>query len=527
MSEPLAGPATALLARKGFAAPVGAASNAAQAPDSAPVLDSAPARDLVSLPEVAALAQARAAPPASLMPHDFLPGPQGARDPVRDSVQLPPDRPDVAVVPTGVAASVPRANPEAKRAGETAAPAKVEAKPAPTGDTGPAAKPAPTGTAPPELSGKPEVPRPDPALRPALRPTLRTGAGVKPAARAEPRRFPALAAGLALALGAAGYGYQSGWFESRPPERPQAAVAAAVAPTQTQPEPAQPEPAQPEATDTALAPAGAPTGTPAESPPAAPSVPDSDPGTKADQPTGADQSSGAGQSSGAVQPSVDIVRIEPDGAAVIAGRAAPGVELIVLDNGAPIGTVAADAYGEWVFIPANPLPSGAHDFGLVIKEVRGGASVPAAGQAPAKQDAAPDVAAPGDAAQDATGPGVPGINEPGTVVGAAAAVPIPSRKPDTGTKHAAGVPSPAFVVQLASVKSRAGAQREWQVLRKRFPKILSRLSLGLDEAKLAGGDTVVRLRIGAFPKQAEAAALCARLAAKHQDCLVVRTTVRR
>jgi hypothetical protein len=38
---------------------------------------------------------------------------------------------------------------------------------------------------------------------------------------------------------------------------------------------------------------------------------------------------------------------------------------------------------------------------------------------------------------------------------------------------------------------------------------------------------VVRLRIGAFPKQAEAAALCARLASKHQDCLVVRTAAKR
>ncbi len=234
-------------------------------------------------------------------------------------------------------------------------------------------------------------------------------------------------------------------------------------------------------------------------------------------PAGAVQPTGADPSSGAVQPSVDIVRIEPDGAAVIAGRAAPGAELILLDNGAPIGTVAADAYGEWVFIATNPLPSGAHDFGLVIKDIRGGASVPAAGQAPAKQDAA----------QDATGPGVPGLNEPGTVAGAAATVPIPPRKPDTGTRHEAGAPSPAFVVQLASVKSRTGAQREWRALRARFPEILSQMSLSLDEAKLAGGATVVRLRVGAFPKQAEAAALCARLAAKHQDCLVVRTAVKR
>ncbi len=92
--------------------------------------------------------------------------------------------------------------------------------------------------------------------------------------------------------------------------------------------------------------------------------------------------------------------------------------------------------------------------------------------------------------------------------------------------HAAGVSPPAFVIQLASVKSRSGAQREWRALRNRFPEILSQMSLSLDNAKLAGGANVVRLRTGAFPKQAEAAALCARLAAKHQDCLVVRTAVK-
>ncbi len=419
MSTLQARPATALLARKGLAAPIGAASDTAQARASDETL--APASE--TLPEVGALAQANKAPAASLLPLDFLAG-----------------------RPSGWLGA-----------------AEPEAKLAPSGDTGR------------ELSVKPEVPSPDPPPRP----DLHGSTDMRPAARAARRRFPARAAGLVLALAAAGYGYQNGWFGTQPPEPPETPV----------------------------------TGAPAESPPAAPAVTESDPST------------GVGQSSAATQPSVDVVRIEPDGTAVIAGRAAPGTELILLDNGAPIGTVAADAYGEWVLIPDHPLPSGAHDFGLVIKEVRGGVSVPAAGQTPAKQDAARDVAQ--DAAQDVTAPGVPEINEPGTVAGADAAVPIPPRKPDIETARAAGMPSPAFVVQLASLKSRAGAQQEWRTLRKRFPEILSTLTLSLDEAKLAGGASVVRLRIGGFPKQAEAAALCARLAAKDQDCLVVRTSVKR
>ncbi len=89
-------------------------------------------------------------------------------------------------------------------------------------------------------------------------------------------------------------------------------------------------------------------------------------------------------------PSIDVVRVETDGAAVIAGRAAPGAELIVLDNGAPIGTATADAFGEWVFIPDAPLPAGAHEFGLVVKRVQGGVTLPAAGRkGPAGGAAAP------------------------------------------------------------------------------------------------------------------------------------------
>ncbi len=469
MSEPQASRTTALLARKGHAAPIGAASDAALGPSLVLVPE--------TLPEIDTPSKAGKAPAASLMPLDFLAGRPPEQTPGQTPGQTPeradkrgqaPHRPDpaeVAIVP----AAKPGAEPGAK----------------------PEAKPAPIRTDVPKFSAKPEVPRPDPALRPALG----IGAAARPAVRSEPRRFPALVAGLALVLGAAGYGYQSGWFESQPSEPPQAPAAAALAP--------------------------------AELPAEAPSVMESDPAAPVDPAPGADPATaepapGTDPSSGTDQPSVDVVRIEPDGAAVIAGRAAPGVELILLDNGVPIGTVTADTYGEWVFIPSSPLPSGAHDFGLVIKEIRGGVSVPAAGHAPAEPDAAPEATTP-----EAATPGVPRKNEPGTAAGAAVTVPIPPRKPDIGAKHAAGASSPAFVIQLASVKSRTDAQREWRALRKRFPEILSQMSLSFDEAKLAGGTTVVRLRTGAFPKQADAAAFCARLAAKHQRCLVVRTAVKR
>jgi cell division septation protein DedD len=67
------------------------------------------------------------------------------------------------------------------------------------------------------------------------------------------------------------------------------------------------------------------------------------------------------------EPIVDFMRIDPDGKAVVAGRAAPGTELIVLDNGQQLGTVTADIYGLWTFVSQEPLASGRHEIGLRVK----------------------------------------------------------------------------------------------------------------------------------------------------------------
>jgi len=63
-------------------------------------------------------------------------------------------------------------------------------------------------------------------------------------------------------------------------------------------------------------------------------------------------------------PSFDIVRVDPQGQAVIAGRAAPGDRVRVLDSGKPIGEVTADARGEWVLLPDTPLAPGNRQLGL-------------------------------------------------------------------------------------------------------------------------------------------------------------------
>ena len=57
-------------------------------------------------------------------------------------------------------------------------------------------------------------------------------------------------------------------------------------------------------------------------------------------------------------PSFDVVRINPKGDTVMAGRARPGSTVIIMDGDKIIGRVIADDRGEWVFVPEKPLEAG-------------------------------------------------------------------------------------------------------------------------------------------------------------------------
>lgn len=57
-------------------------------------------------------------------------------------------------------------------------------------------------------------------------------------------------------------------------------------------------------------------------------------------------------------PSFDVVRVTPQGQAVIAGRAAPGTTVTVREGEHEIGSAQADPSGTWVLTPSAPLPSG-------------------------------------------------------------------------------------------------------------------------------------------------------------------------
>ena len=63
-------------------------------------------------------------------------------------------------------------------------------------------------------------------------------------------------------------------------------------------------------------------------------------------------------------PSFDIVRINPDGGMVIAGRAAPHSTVSVTADGQKIGSIAADDRGEWVLLPDTKLAPGNHQLAI-------------------------------------------------------------------------------------------------------------------------------------------------------------------
>ncbi|GAB3123218.1 LysM peptidoglycan-binding domain-containing protein [Novispirillum itersonii subsp. nipponicum] len=74
----------------------------------------------------------------------------------------------------------------------------------------------------------------------------------------------------------------------------------------------------------------------------------------------------------AVGPGFDVVRIDPDGNTVIAGRAVPGTDVVILDAGKEIGHAKADERGEWVFLPDRALPPGSRELSLRGVDEKGG-----------------------------------------------------------------------------------------------------------------------------------------------------------
>lgn len=70
-------------------------------------------------------------------------------------------------------------------------------------------------------------------------------------------------------------------------------------------------------------------------------------------------------------PSFDIVRVDPRGTAVVAGRAAPGARVALTAGDLRIAEVEADDSGEWVMIIDDPLPAGSAELSLLMTTPEG------------------------------------------------------------------------------------------------------------------------------------------------------------
>jgi nucleoid-associated protein YgaU len=138
--------------------------------------------------------------------------------------------------------------------------------------------------------------------------------------------------------------------QTQPAVQPQASQTQSAA---TQPAQSQPSAAQP-SSSAATAPS-APAPQPAATPPSNTQV----------------ASAAAPTPPPAVKPSFDVVRVNPNGDAVIAGRAAPGSKITLLDNGQPVGSATADDRGEWVLLPDSAVDPGQHKFSLKAEDDNG------------------------------------------------------------------------------------------------------------------------------------------------------------
>ena len=67
------------------------------------------------------------------------------------------------------------------------------------------------------------------------------------------------------------------------------------------------------------------------------------------------------------KPSFDVVRVNPLGDAVIAGRAAPNSSVTVKTKKDIVGIVKSDGRGEWVLVPENALKPGNRELSLTAK----------------------------------------------------------------------------------------------------------------------------------------------------------------
>ena len=91
----------------------------------------------------------------------------------------------------------------------------------------------------------------------------------------------------------------------------------------------------------------------------------------ASKPAALPESKPAAPASKPVTPAFDVVRVTPQGSAVIAGRAEPGAKVTVHDGERTLGEVQADRNGEFVLVPDSKLAPGGRELTLSAREPDG------------------------------------------------------------------------------------------------------------------------------------------------------------
>jgi hypothetical protein len=138
-------------------------------------------------------------------------------------------------------------------------------------------------------------------------------------------------------------------------------------------------------------------------------------------------------------PGFDVVRVEPTGDTVIAGRAAPNADVALLDRGKVIAATKADANGQFAFVPP-PLPAGDHL--LALDEKSGDGHVISAQTVAV---VVPKTRGAGDV--------VAALTEPDQPTRLLSAPPRPA--PATGTPQAAA-DAPAITIRTVEMEERGG-----------------------------------------------------------------------
>ncbi|MGF3021954.1 LysM peptidoglycan-binding domain-containing protein [Methylobacterium aquaticum] len=155
-------------------------------------------------------------------------------------------------------------------------------------------------------------------------------------------------------------------------------------------------------------------------------------------------------------PAFDVIRVEPDGASVVAGRSRPGAEVELLRDGQPFARAKADEAGNFALVPPA-LPPGTHEITLRSTAPDGAT---AAGRASAVVVVAPDRRTQPLVAVTAPGQPTAVLSLPGSTAGTEPAKVDPA-KVDPAKAEARGVtkaPAGPAPVKVVGVDAEAGGR---------------------------------------------------------------------